>query len=76
MGGGGCKQRVKEAECSGNIMYSCMKMKKKWDMLKLLQESGGKGGKREWWRQWILLWDIIRNFVNVTMYPKYNNNVI
>jgi hypothetical protein len=29
MGGGGCKQRVKEAECSGNIMYSCMKMKKK-----------------------------------------------
>jgi hypothetical protein len=22
------KERVKEAECSGNIMYSCMKMKK------------------------------------------------
>jgi hypothetical protein len=24
--GGGHKERVKEAECIGNIMYSCMKM--------------------------------------------------
>jgi hypothetical protein len=28
---------VKEAECSGNIMYSCMKIEK-WDILKLFQE--------------------------------------
>jgi hypothetical protein len=27
-------------ECSGNVMYSCMKMEK-LDMLKLLQEWGG-----------------------------------
>jgi hypothetical protein len=33
MGQGGNKDRVKEAECSGNIMYSCMKMEK-WDLLK------------------------------------------
>jgi hypothetical protein len=24
----GYKERVKEADCSGNIMYSCMKMEK------------------------------------------------
>jgi hypothetical protein len=35
---------VREAECSGNIMYSCMKMEK-GDMLKLLQELGGVGIK-------------------------------
>jgi hypothetical protein len=28
---------VKEAECSGNITYSCIKMEK-WDLLKLFQE--------------------------------------
>jgi hypothetical protein len=28
VGGGGYKERVKEAECSGNIMYSCMTMEK------------------------------------------------
>jgi hypothetical protein len=26
--GGGYEERVKEAECNGNIMYSCMKMEK------------------------------------------------
>jgi hypothetical protein len=26
--GGGYKERVKEAECSRNIMYLCMKMEK------------------------------------------------
>jgi hypothetical protein len=26
VGGGGYKERTKEAECSGNILYSCMKM--------------------------------------------------
>jgi hypothetical protein len=28
VGEGGCRERVKEAECSGNIMYVCMKMEK------------------------------------------------
>jgi hypothetical protein len=28
VGGGGYKERVKEAECSGNIRYSCMTMEK------------------------------------------------
>jgi hypothetical protein len=41
----GYKERVKEAEYSGNIMYSCMKMEK-WGMLKLFQEWG-KGGIKE-----------------------------
>jgi hypothetical protein len=31
------KESVKKGECSGTIMYSCMKMEK-WDMLKLFQE--------------------------------------
>jgi hypothetical protein len=34
------KEKVKKAECSRNIMYSCMKMEK-WDLLKLVQEWGG-----------------------------------
>jgi hypothetical protein len=32
--GGGYKERVKEVECGGNFMYSCMKVEK-CDMLKL-----------------------------------------
>jgi hypothetical protein len=36
---------VKEAECSGNIMYVCMKMGKR-DMLKPFQEwEGGNKGE-------------------------------
>jgi hypothetical protein len=31
-----------EGECGGDIIYSCMKMKK-WDLLKLFQEWG-RGG--------------------------------
>jgi hypothetical protein len=27
MGGGGCREKVKEAVCSENIMYICMKTK-------------------------------------------------
>jgi hypothetical protein len=34
----------------------------------------GKSERREWWRGWIQLWYIARTFVNVTLYPKYNNN--
>jgi hypothetical protein len=37
VGGGEHMERVKEPECSGNIMYSCMEMEK-WEMLKLFQE--------------------------------------
>jgi hypothetical protein len=29
--------------------------------------------KVEGWRGWILLWYIVRTFVNVTMYTQYNN---
>jgi hypothetical protein len=25
---------------------------------------------------WIQLWSIVRTFVNVTMYPQYNNNIM
>jgi hypothetical protein len=28
VGGGGYNEQIKEGECSGNIMYSCMKMEK------------------------------------------------
>jgi hypothetical protein len=28
-----------------------------------------EGGKGQWWGVWIQLWYIVRNFVNVTMYP-------
>jgi hypothetical protein len=38
---------VKEGECSGNIMQSCIKLERK-DMLKLFQEWGEAGrDKRE-----------------------------
>jgi hypothetical protein len=50
-----------------------------WYMLKLFQEwrKGCLGGdKEEWGRGWIQLWYIVRTFVNVTMYPRYNNNII
>jgi hypothetical protein len=60
-------------ECDGNIMYSRMKMVK-WDLLKLFQEWGR--GDKEWWRGWIQIWHIVRTFVNVTMYPQYNNMTI
>jgi hypothetical protein len=32
-----------------------------------MQERGGQG---EWWKWWIQLSHIVRNFVNVTMYPS------
>jgi hypothetical protein len=38
--GGGYKERVKEGEYNGNIMYSCMKMEKQ-HLLKLFQQGGG-----------------------------------
>jgi hypothetical protein len=34
VGGGGYKERMKEAKCSVNILYSCIKMEK-CDLLKL-----------------------------------------
>jgi hypothetical protein len=42
VGGGGYKERVKEDESSGNILYSCMKMEK-LTMMKLFQEWGEEG---------------------------------
>jgi hypothetical protein len=63
---------VWEAEYDGNTMYTCMKMEK-WDLLKLFQEWGWD---REWWRRWIQLWYIKRTWINVTMYPQYNKNMI
>jgi hypothetical protein len=33
------KKRSKDAECSGKIMYLCIKMEK-WDLLKLFQKLG------------------------------------
>jgi hypothetical protein len=46
VGGGGYKEKVKEDECGGNLIYSCMNMEK-WDMLKLFQEWGEKGIKED-----------------------------
>jgi hypothetical protein len=37
---------------------------------------GGEEHKGDWWKGWIQLWYIIKTFVNVTMYPQYNNNTI
>jgi hypothetical protein len=34
----------------------------------------GRGDKGERWSGLIKLWIIVRNFVNVTMDPLYNNN--
>jgi hypothetical protein len=42
--GGGYNEKVKEAEYSGNTMYSRIKMER--DLLKLSQE-GGRGDKGE-----------------------------
>jgi hypothetical protein len=39
---------LREDECSGNSMYSCMKMEK-WDLLKLFHERGVED-KGERWR--------------------------
>jgi hypothetical protein len=44
----------------------------KWDLMNLfqkwrIQENDGGG--------WIQLWYIVRAFVNVTIYPQYNNNI-
>jgi hypothetical protein len=60
------KVRVKEAKCSGNIMYTCIKMEK-WSLLKLFQEWGRKD-KEEWWRDWTQLWYIVGTFVNILWY--------
>jgi hypothetical protein len=40
---------MKEDECTGNAVYSCMK-KEEWDMLKLFQEWGEGGDREEGWR--------------------------
>jgi hypothetical protein len=32
-------------------------------------------GIKELLRHWIWLWYILRIFINVTMYPQYNNNI-
>jgi hypothetical protein len=37
VGGGGYKKKMWEGEYGGNIIYSCMKIKK-WDLLELFQE--------------------------------------
>jgi hypothetical protein len=36
----------------------------------------GGGGIKENDGGWIQLWCIVTTFINVTMYPKYNNNMI
>jgi hypothetical protein len=40
--GRGYKERVQEGECSGNIMYSCMKMKK----MRPTETIPGMGGRK------------------------------
>jgi hypothetical protein len=45
----------------------------KWKM-RPAETVPGMGG--EWWRGWIQLWYTVRTFVNVTVYPLYNNNII
>jgi hypothetical protein len=35
----------------------------------------GRGYNGEWWRVWIQWWYIVRTFANITMYPKYSNNM-
>jgi hypothetical protein len=69
------KERVKEAERIENIMYSFMKMEK-WDMLKLFQEWKEGEDKTDWWRGWILLWYIVRTFINVITYSQYKYKMI
>jgi hypothetical protein len=32
--------------------------------------------KEEWWRGWIQIWFMVRTFVNVTLCPQYNHNMI
>jgi hypothetical protein len=46
--GGGYKERVKEAECNENIMYSCMKWKNKTGTK--YSRNEGRGDKGESWR--------------------------
>jgi hypothetical protein len=42
---GKIQERVKESEYGGNMMYSCLKIEK-WDLLKLFQELGEGGMKK------------------------------
>jgi hypothetical protein len=34
----------------------------------------GEENNEEWWWEWIQLWDIVKTFVNTTMYSQYSNN--
>jgi hypothetical protein len=37
------------------------------------EQNGRREDKGKLWREWIQLWYIIRTFVNVTIYPQYDN---
>jgi hypothetical protein len=60
--------------CRRINMVEILSINGKWELLKLFQEWGGEGEKGEQWRGFIQLWYILRTFINVTMYPQYNNN--
>jgi hypothetical protein len=45
--GGGYKERVKEGECDGNIMYSCMEENGKMRPVETISEMGGRRDKGE-----------------------------
>jgi hypothetical protein len=47
----------------------------KWDLLKLFQEWGERGIKKND-RGGEFNWYIVRIFINVAVYPQYNNNII
>jgi hypothetical protein len=55
-------------------MYSCNNVNGKMRPVETIPGTGGGGDKGEWWRGWIQLLYIVRTFVNVTLYPQYNNN--
>jgi hypothetical protein len=63
---------VEEGECSRNIMYSPLQMEK-WELLKLFYEEGR--GIKENVGGMNLTKIHCKHFVNVTVYPQYNNNM-
>jgi hypothetical protein len=61
-------KKIVEAEYSGIIMYSYVKIEK-WNILKLFQDGGEKGKENNggWIQQ---QWYIVITFISITMYPQ------
>jgi hypothetical protein len=41
-----------------------------------LAHTRSQAPQKEWWREWIQLWCIVRTLINVTVYSLHNNNMI